>query len=111
LNYVEKGAAVQTQDLLMYLGISPPMMLAGFLGAVSNVFYANKSKPREVTGTVFIGTVVANYFGYVLKTYSNDIVGLGGAFLLGFGGIALLIYVLERRFPSKVFRQGETHEP
>src|ERR1700739_667890 len=93
--------------MLMHYGISPPLMLAGFLGATVNIFDSGKATPRDVAGTVFIGTWVSNYFGFILESYSNETVGLAGAFLLGFGEISFLVYVLERKLPPTIFHKED----
>lgn len=85
-------------DWLTYFGISPPDMLAGFLGGIVNIFVFPKSGARAITGAVVFGVCVGNFAGIPFNELMKWLHPHGGAFVIGMLGPATVLLVIRRQF-------------
>lgn len=92
--------------LLMYLGISPPEMFAGFCGALVNVFWFHRTKPWSVVGTIVAGMFTANYLGVAMNSYVGGSAAHTGAFLVGLFGLKLVGELFRKWRPNFFFEDA-----
>lgn len=96
-----------TDHFLTYLGISPPMMFAGFCGGIVNIFHFHRTKPFEWVGAISCGTLTANFLGTAMAHYAGDIPGLSMAFLMGWFGLKWVASVVRKRMPGLLFEEDK----
>lgn len=94
----------------MYLGISPPMMFAGFCGGVVNIFHFRRTKPMEWVGAIVCGAFSANFLGGLMAHYAGDGTGIAGAFLMGWFGLKWVASVIRNRAPGVLFEKDAMHD-
>lgn len=100
-------------DMLPYLGISPPLMFAGFCGGVVNIFHFHRTKPREIVGAIVCGAFVANFCGLAVAHYTGTAESLFAAFLTGWFGLKWVAGLIMKRNPKLLFEidDGEKENP
>jgi hypothetical protein len=84
-------------DWLTYFGISPPDMLAGFLGGIVNVFVFPKPGPRAILAAVMFGVVIGNFAGAPVNALTQWANPHAGACLIGFLGPAFILWLIQRQ--------------
>lgn len=95
-------------DWLMYLSLSPPDMLAGFLGGVVNCFIFRRTGPKAWCAALSVGTLTANYLAVPVNRVVYEVHPHGGAFLVGAGGVALLTWLFQS-IREKLSSEREPH--
>lgn len=95
------------EDLLLWLGIKMPDLVAGFAGGVVNAFVFSRSSPMAVAGSVVVGGLTANYLGEAATHYLPISVG-AASFIMGLGGMAFCQGLVEslRRWRPPLPRGG-----
>jgi hypothetical protein len=85
-------------DWLMYFSLSPPDMLAGFLGGIVNCFIFRRAGPKAWCGALIVGTLTAKYLAVPVNNLLYTIHPHGGAFLVGAGGVAFITWFMQIKF-------------
>lgn len=98
------------KDWLLYLGINPPNLIAGFLGGVVNALYFRQVGALGFITSTIAGAVMANYTGeWVARSLAGIGVNQGtAAFLVGLGGMAVAQGLIEM---MKQWRPGNAPKP
>jgi hypothetical protein len=72
------------------LGISLPLVAAGFAGGMVNALFFKRTDPWAFVASLVGGALTANYLGPVVSHVIGDYVGTGGAaFIVGVTAMAI----------------------
>lgn len=88
---------MRMKDWILYLGIRPADLVAGFLGGVVNALYFRQAGAWGFVASTIAGAVMANYVGEIVARSLSGIGVTQGAasFLVGLGGMALAQGLIE----------------
>jgi hypothetical protein len=93
-----------SEDLLMYLAISPPDCFAGFCGGVVYAIGTRRTRPAALLSATVLGTLTANWCGVLVGIYFPGAPAHFGAFFTGCAGLAVVRRYL-KKFNMDIFME------
>lgn len=80
--------------VMLSVGLHLPYLIGGAAGGAVNVLFLAKSGPREILGTITVGSLVANYttesaVGYAGSLLAGHVDAYFICFAIGFAGMLL----------------------